>query len=124
MSMHSFKAMKARYPLPSFLTMSTVLPLTNPATAGVVTFSIFNVMNSYHEEHYAQILPLPRAPADDTDDTDVTSRPDDPTEPQKRFTSTRRRDESDLAKAMDELNMVLMYIHGFMPEMAAERRQK
>jgi hypothetical protein len=59
-----------------------------------------------------------RAPPDDTDDTDDTF------EPGNRYTSTRRV-ESDLAKAMDELNMVLMYVTcGITPEEAAERRQK
>jgi len=75
-----------------------------------------------------QIQPLPRDPSDDTD---YTSGPDDdPTDPDcipeswKRYTSTTTRDESELAKAMDELNVVLMYIHGITPEVAAERRQK
>ncbi|KAI0288752.1 hypothetical protein BC826DRAFT_1035981 [Russula brevipes] len=87
-----------------------------------------NVMRAYREEHYAQIQPLPRDPSDDTD---YTSGPDDdPTDPdcipesRKRYPSTTRRDESELAKAMDELNVVLMYIHGITPEVAAERRQK
>jgi hypothetical protein len=68
---------------------------------------VFNVMNAYREKHYAQIPPLPHAPPDDTDDT---SGPDDSTDPdhkrrelRKCYTSTRRRDESDLEKAMDEL---------------------
>jgi len=103
MSMHSSKAKVARYPLPSSSTMSTVLLLTN------------------------SITPLPPPQPDDTD----TDGPDDPTNPdynppesrRQRYTSTRR-EESDLAKAMDELNMVLMYIHGITPEVAAERRQK
>ena len=88
---------------------------------------VFDIMNDYCENHYAQIPPLPHAPPDDTDDS---SGPDDPTdsdyefpEPRKCLTSTRR-DESDLAKVMDELNMFLMYIHGITPEEAAERRQK
>ena len=65
------------------------------------------MVNAYREKHYAQIPSLPRAPPDDTDDT---SGPDDPTDPdyklrelRKRYTSARRRDESDLAKATDEL---------------------
>jgi len=65
-----------------------------------------NVMRAYREEHYAQIQPLPRDPSDDTD---YTSGPDDdPTDPdcipesRKRYTSTTRRDECELAKAMDE----------------------
>jgi hypothetical protein len=89
------------------------------------------IMDDYRQTHYANITPLPPAPQDDLDDTDnpdVASGPDDPDdpdykppEPGKRY---RRRDESDLSKAMDEFNMVLMYIHGITPEEAAERRQK
>jgi hypothetical protein len=59
------------------------------------------VMNAYREKYYAQIPPLPRVPPDDT-----------------------VCDESDLAKAMDELNFVLMYLYGITPKKAAERRQK
>ena len=59
-----------------------------------------------------------RAPPDDIDDTDDTF------EPGSHYTSTRRN-ESDLAKVMDELNMVLMYVtRGITPGEAAERRQK
>ncbi|KAH9965201.1 hypothetical protein BC827DRAFT_836578 [Russula dissimulans] len=87
-------------------------------------------IKEYREEHYADITPLssPSPPPDDTDDTvdtdDLTDLDYHPPEPRRqRYTSTRR-DESDLAKAMDELNMVLMYIHGTTPEVAAERRQR
>jgi hypothetical protein len=75
------------------------------------------IMDDYRQTHYANITPLPPAPQDDLDDPDDYKSP----EPGKRY---RRRDESDLSKAMDELNMVLMYIHGITPEEAAERRQK
>jgi len=60
----------------------------------------FNQMKAYRNEHYAQIPPPPSAP---------------------RKRHPRR---SGLEETMDELNMVLMYIHGITPEMAAERRQK
>ena len=106
---------------------------------------ILDVMDSYREEHYAQIQPLPPAPRD-SDDSDATFQPDNtdseyvpgdtsgsdsPTDSDyklpelgERYTSTRRRDESDLSKAMDELNMVLMYVtRGITPKEAAERRQ-
>jgi hypothetical protein len=63
----------------------------------------FDVMNDFRKEHYEHIPPLVRAP------------PDDP---------SRRRNDCGMADAMDELNMVLMYINGITPEMAAERRQK
>jgi len=61
----------------------------------------FNQTKAYLNEHYAQIPPPPPAPPDGT--------------------RTRR---SGLEETMDELNMLLMYIHGITPEMAAERRQK
>ena len=72
-------------------------------------------MDDYRQTHYANITPLPPAPQDDPDDPYHK-----PPEPGKCY----RRDESDLSKAMDELNIVLMYIHGITPEVAAERRQK
>ena len=85
-------------------------------------------MKAYRSEHYAQIPPPRPAAPDDIDDTDITSGLDNPNDPdykppqsRKRYTSTRR---SGLEETMDELNMVLMYIHGITPEMAAERRQK
>jgi len=62
----------------------------------------FNQMKANRNEHYAQIPPPPAPP------------------PRKRYTSRR----SGLEETMDELNMVLMYMHGITPEMAAERRQK
>jgi hypothetical protein len=87
----------------------------------------FNRMRAYRNEHYAQIPP-PSAPPDDIYDTDVTSGSDDPKnsnynlpKPRNTRTSTRR---SGLEETMDELDMVLMYMHGITPEMAAERRQK
>jgi hypothetical protein len=72
---------------------------------------------------------------DDTeyvDDTDHAPEPDDDASDSdyipgadawKRHTSIRR-DESELAKAMDELNVFLMHINGTTPEEVAERRQK
>jgi hypothetical protein len=62
----------------------------------------FDKVKAYRNEHYAKIPPPPP-------------------QPRKRHTPTRR---SGLEEAMDELNMVLMYIQGITPEMAAERRQK
>ena len=69
--------------------------------------NVSTVMDAYHEKHYARIPPLPLP------------------EPGERYLSTKRRGESDLSKAMDELNMVLMYVtRGITPKEAAERRQK
>jgi hypothetical protein len=73
-----------------------------------------NRMRAYRNEHYAQIPP-PSAPPDDKDSNY------NPPKPRNTRTSTRR---SGLEETMDELNMVLMYMHGITPEMAAERRQK
>ena len=106
----------------------------------------FNRMEAYRNQNYAQIPPLTPAPPEDAMDEDVTSGPDDvndpdyisgtdvtsgpddpndsdykPPKPRKRLTPTRR---SGLEETMDELNMILMYIHGITPEIAAERRQK
>ena len=85
------------------------------------------IMNEYRKENYAKIPPLPRSPPDDTEDN--TPVPDDPTDTdynptkQKHYKATT--DESELARAMDELNMFLMCVtHGITPEEAAERRQK
>jgi len=58
------------------------------------------IINNYRNDHYATITPLPPTPPDDTDD------------------------ESEMAKAMDELNVLLMAINGTTPEEVAERRQK
>ena len=85
----------------------------------------FDQMEAYRNKHYAQIPPRSRASPDDIYDTDVTSGPDDPDDPdykpRKRYLPTKK---SGLEEAMDELNMVLMYVNGITPEMAAERRQK
>ena len=75
----------------------------------------FDQMKAYRNEHYAQIPPPPPCPSS-PDDADYI-----PTKPRNRYRSTRR---SGLEETMDELNMFLMYINGFTPEMAAERNQK
>ena len=85
------------------------------------------VMNEYCKENYAQIPPLPHSPPDDTEDN--TPVPDNPTNTdynptkQKHYKATR--DKSELARAMDELNMFLTCVmHAITPEEAAECRQK
>ena len=72
-------------------------------------------MKAYRKEHYVDIPPPP-APADDTGDTDK--------DPDYKSPQPRKRKKSGLEETMDELNMVLMYMHGITPEMAGERRQK
>ena len=78
----------------------------------------FDQMEAYRDKHYAHIPPRSRASPDDIYDTDVTSGPDDPKD------SDYKPRKRGLEETMDELNMVLMYINGITPEMAAERRQK
>jgi hypothetical protein len=82
----------------------------------------FDEMKAYRNEHYAHIPPLPPSSPDVTSGPDY---PDDagykPSKPRKHYPSTRR---GGLEETMDELNMVLMYIQGITPEMAAERNQK
>ena len=73
-----------------------------------------NLMDDYHKTHHTKIPPIPSAPPDDMD-TDYN-----PPREWKCHTPTR----SGLEEMMDKLNMFLMYIHGIIPEMAAECRQK
>jgi hypothetical protein len=73
----------------------------------------YNQMRAYRDKYYVNIPPLPSSAAPDEDRKDLDYHP-----PRKR------PKRSDLEESMDELNMVLMYIHGITPEMAAERRQK
>ncbi|KAI0289867.1 hypothetical protein BC826DRAFT_1106805 [Russula brevipes] len=86
------------------------------------------VINNYRSDHYSHIPPHPPTPAcaDDTDQDDDTNDSDyiSGADARKRHTSTRRRDESGMAKAMDELNVLLMRINGTTPEEVAERKQK
>jgi len=87
-----------------------------------------DVMGEYRKIHYANIKPPSRAPPDDTDDAsdpgETSGTEYQPRRTLKSGPRERKRDESDLAKAMDELNVVLMYIHGITPGEAAKRRQK
>jgi hypothetical protein len=86
-------------PLPSTVILDYIYGITAYKAWGSKRGDGFNEMKAYHNEHYAQIPPPPR----------------------KHYPSTRR---SGLEETMDELNMILMYIHGITPEMAAERNQK
>ncbi|KAH9042313.1 hypothetical protein EDB84DRAFT_1266912 [Lactarius hengduanensis] len=89
------------------------------------TADIHAVMKSYYEEHYANIRPLPRkSPSDGGDDA---PEPHDPREtdynPRKgHHPSTSRGDV--MGEAIDDLNLVLMFINGTTPEEVAERREK
>ncbi|KAH9031358.1 hypothetical protein EDB85DRAFT_2089810 [Lactarius pseudohatsudake] len=89
------------------------------------TAGIHDVMKSYYEAHYANIRPLPRKlPSDGSDDA---PEPDDPRgtdyNPRKRHhPSTSRGDV--MGEAIDDLNLVLMFINGTTPEEVAERMEK
>ena len=82
----------------------------------------FNRMEAYREKNYKKISPLHSPLPDDIDDTNVTSGSDNDANGSDYTPSQSRR--SGLEETMDELNMVLMYIHGITPKMANERRQK
>ena len=115
---------------PSTIILNYLYGVAAYATWQSKSDDVLNVMKQYRQTHYAQIPPPPRRdpPLDFTDDS--SPEQDNPTdrdyqlESRKRYTSTRRGDESVLGKTMDELNMVLMYLHEITPEVAAERRQK
>ncbi|KAH9072335.1 hypothetical protein EDB83DRAFT_2313389 [Lactarius deliciosus] len=80
------------------------------------TAGIHDVMKSYYDAHYANIPGLPRKPP--SDDSDDAPEP----ETLRHNPSTSRGDAR--VEAMDDLNMVLMYINGTTPEEVAERREK
>ncbi|KAH9172939.1 hypothetical protein EDB89DRAFT_821689 [Lactarius sanguifluus] len=89
------------------------------------TADIHDVMKSYHEEHYANIPGLSRKPP--SDGGDDAPEPDDPRDtdynPRKRhYPSTSRGDV--MGEAIDNLNLVLMFINGTTPEEVAERMEK
>ena len=101
-----FQGQGERAPLPSTVILNYVYGVT-AYQSWHSKRNVSTVMDAYHEKHYARIPPHPLP------------------EPGKHYPSTRRRDESDLSRAMDELNMVLMYVtRGITPKEAAERRQK
>ncbi|KAH9042306.1 hypothetical protein EDB84DRAFT_1436459 [Lactarius hengduanensis] len=89
------------------------------------TADIHDVMKAYHAERYAHIPALPRKPP--SDDSDDAPEPDDPRDtdynPRKRHhPSTSRGDV--MGEAMDDLNLVLMFVNRTTPEEAAERMEK
>ncbi|KAH9042299.1 hypothetical protein EDB84DRAFT_1576695 [Lactarius hengduanensis] len=89
------------------------------------TADIHDVMKSYYEAHYANIRPLPRKPP--SDGGDDAPEPDDPRDtdynPRKRHhPSTSRGDV--MGEAIDDLNLVLMFINQTTPEEVAERMEK
>jgi hypothetical protein len=99
-----------------------------------------DVMESYRAKHYAHIPvpPLPSPPSDDDDDDDapfdlnfisggsVDSHDRDHPPPtslrQRHYMSTRRGDV--MGKAMNDLNLALMFLQGITPQEAANRRER
>ncbi|KAH9050883.1 hypothetical protein EDB83DRAFT_2676602 [Lactarius deliciosus] len=103
--------------------------------------AVHGVIGAYHNKHYLDIpaaSPSPPAgnyegPSDESDDeahdpTYVPGNlvdchdPDHPPTTSSRYTSTRTGDE--MAKAMDDLNAVLMFVRGITPDEAAKRRER
>ncbi|KAI0288224.1 hypothetical protein BC826DRAFT_971745 [Russula brevipes] len=137
MSMHSSEAKKARCHLPSSLDYAYGVAAYKcwRSRVHVGNGGIPEVINNYRSDHYSHIPPLPPTPPDVTayaDDTDHAPEPDDDTsdpdhipgaDAWKRHTS-KRRGGSEMAKTMDELNMLLMRINGTTREEVAERKQK
>ncbi|KAH9174872.1 hypothetical protein EDB89DRAFT_1948327 [Lactarius sanguifluus] len=91
------------------------------------------VMESYHREHYADIpVPPRRRHSDDSDgpSSDELDAPRHCEDPDHAPTSPRRRQHmslregDEMAKAMDDMNAVLMFVRGITPEEAAKRREK
>ncbi|KAH9050889.1 hypothetical protein EDB83DRAFT_1346785 [Lactarius deliciosus] len=91
---------------------------------------VHGVMESYHREHYADIPVPPRRRHSDGPSSEELDGPrhcEDadpaPTSPRRRqHMSLRNGDE--MAKAMDDMNAVLMLVRGITPEEAAKRREK
>jgi hypothetical protein len=117
---------------------------------GVATYNnwktghiVHSAMENYRQEHYINIPPLPPSPQsnDNGEETlfDLNNDPDDshdpdfdpnapansldPDHPQRRLHKFTRTGDI-MAKAMDEMNMVLMLIHGITPREAANRKEK
>ncbi len=106
---------------------------------------VHDVMGNYRGEHYINIPAISPSPPieDDVDlpfhdpddpDADPDFDPDapvdshDPDHPpttssqRRHYTSPKTGDV--MAKAMDELNMVLMFVSGITPQEVADRREK
>ena len=104
-------------PPPSALILDYVYSVAAYNTWRSTRGDVSSIMNDYHEKRYADILPPPHPP-DDNDNSPELGDPDPP----RRYISATRRDESRLAKAVDELKLFMMDIHGITPEEAAKRR--
>jgi len=79
-----------------------------------------DIINAYFTEHYAEhykTIPVPQAPSGESESP--SDEQDDPNDPDCVPEDTTSMDE-----AIDELNMVLMYLSGITPEEAAIRREK
>ncbi|KAH8994526.1 hypothetical protein EDB92DRAFT_1815046 [Lactarius akahatsu] len=96
--------------------------------------AVHGVIGNYRNEHYVDNpATSPSPPTDNYEDevhdpTNVAGNlvdchdPDHAPTTSSRYTSTRTGDE--MAKAMDDLNAVLMLVRGITPEEAAKRRER
>jgi hypothetical protein len=80
------------------------------------------ILNAYFAEHYAEYyktipVPLPQGSSGESESS--SNEQDDPNDP-----DYVPEDTTSMVEAMDELNMVLMYLSGITPEEAAIRREK
>ena len=77
------------------------------------------IIKAYFEEHYKSIsVPRPRAPSGESESPSDEQEQEDPNDP------VYVPDNSSMEDAMDELDMVRMYIRGITPEEAAIRWEK
>lgn len=109
---------------------------------------VHGVMENYRGDHYIDIPAIPPGPPDDNDydydnannspPSDNSDRdssydpnapacshdPDHPSPTSQRRQRTSARTGDVMAKTMDELNRVLMFVQGITPQEAARRREK
>ena len=80
-----------------------------------------DIINAYFTEHYAEhykTIPVPQAPSGESESPSDEQEQEDPNDPDYV------PDNSSMEDAMDELDMVRMYIRGITPEEAAIRWEK
>ena len=92
------------------------------------------IIKAYFEEHYKHIsVPRPRAPSGESESPSYEDTQEDPNDPDNAPDNSTQEDPNDpdyvpdnssMVAAMDELDMVLMYIRGITPEEAAIRWEK
>jgi hypothetical protein len=114
-------------PLPSTVILDYVYGVAAYNSWRSKNGDVSRIMDEYRKKNYLRIKPHTPSLPDDIDDaipesdhsTDLDYNPAD--SQQKRY---KRKDESGMGKAMDELNLILMLVSGTTPEQVAERREK